>query len=221
MFSALIPGYGVPKDILKDTNYNSYLSICFNTLFHKYHNQKGTIIFSGGYTDCYPPYQRTEAREMKRWFEQQKKIAEKACEKKLNWIFKTDNKSLTSVENIFNVKPFVSQKSNILIFCDATRALRMKKFATEILGKNIAKIIPVDFDTSNNRYKLDAIAWREKEDLRLSLKAVLDPKLLKIRREFAKRKLEIMREYGAEKGHEKLPEILKELNVEFKEKYSL
>lgn len=69
--SFLIPGYGVPKNILKDENYNFYLKIILNAIFDltvKKKQEKSVIIFSGGKTDCYRPYKRTEADEMIKLF---------------------------------------------------------------------------------------------------------------------------------------------------------
>lgn len=219
MFTALIPGYGVPKDILTDRNYNSYLAVCFNTLFDRFRDDEGTIVVSGGPTDCYPPFERTEANEMERWLETQIRLAEMHSSTKLRWTIKTDNEALTTIENVLYFKPVIIPSSEIVVFADKTRADRMNRFVEEVLDEK-AEVIPVDFDTSTNRYNSEAIVLREQRDLEFSLKAINDPRLLEIRREFAKRKVEEIRKLGAEKGHEKLPEILERLYQEFKEKYN-
>ena len=93
-FAALIPGYGVPRDLFKDVNYRAYLSLCFNALFEKYQDARGTIVLSGGATDCFRPYRRTEAHEMRRWFQHQKALTEKIIKKELRWKLVEDRKAL-------------------------------------------------------------------------------------------------------------------------------
>lgn len=217
-FVALIPGYGIPKDILKDKNYQTYLTICFNTLFDAYHNQEGDIVFSGGATDCHPPYKRSEGGEMKHWFEKQIIPAEKNLGRRLKWKLKVEKKSLTTIENVLFFKPFVKDIKNILVFVDKTRTGRMKKFVKAVLGKNV-KVIPVDFDASGNRYNVDFIKWREPEDLKVGLAALEDPEIMKLRRDFAKKKLAVIRKHGYEKGNKKLPDIIKQLYNEYQRKH--
>ncbi len=115
MFTALIPGYGIPEDIFKDCNYNTYLTGCFNRLFDEYRGAEGVIVFSGGCTDCYSPYKRTEAREMKKWFEKQMKHIRQAAGVRLQWRMKTENRSLSTLENVLFFKPFVQPRSEVIV----------------------------------------------------------------------------------------------------------
>ena len=67
----LILGYGIPKNISKDGNYNFYLKIVFNRIFEitiKKCLIEPLVILSGGKTDCFSPYARTEAEEMTKLF---------------------------------------------------------------------------------------------------------------------------------------------------------
>lgn len=216
-FTALIPGYGVPKNILTDRNYGAYLSVCFNTLFDKYRDAAGTVFVSGGHTDCFPPYKRTEAREMRRWFLRQKSTAERAYGRPLRWRIVMDYHALTTIENMLNFSKIVRPHTDIVVFIDKTRAARMRRFAKAAL-KRQARIVPVDFDTSLNRYQIEAIADRERVDLKFSLMALKDPKVMKLRRDFAKEKLKIMRKLGPKKGHEQLARILTELKKKYMKK---
>lgn len=59
----IIPGYGIPKDILKDEPYRKYLGLVFNHIYQICLNKdenKPVIIFCGGNTDIFKPYTRTE-----------------------------------------------------------------------------------------------------------------------------------------------------------------
>lgn len=67
----LVFGYGVPKNILKDENYNFYLKIVFNKIYDlvvKNKIYKPITICCGGETDMFKPYKRTEADEMIKLF---------------------------------------------------------------------------------------------------------------------------------------------------------
>ncbi len=59
----LVFGYGVPKNIIKDENYNFYLKMVFNQIYNlevKYKSDSPLIICSGGKTDCFKPYKRND-----------------------------------------------------------------------------------------------------------------------------------------------------------------
>jgi len=63
----LIFGYGIPKNILKNENYNFYLKMVFNRIYDiivKTKVRKPLVICSGGKTDIFKPYNRTEAEEI-------------------------------------------------------------------------------------------------------------------------------------------------------------
>lgn len=218
-FVALIPGYGVPKDILTDKNYATYLAPCFNMLFDTFRDTQGTIVVSGGRTDVFPPYRRTEAGEMKRWLVAQIALARKASGMRLPWKIALDTRALTSVENVINFKPFVSRDATTIIFGDKTRMARLKKFFRAVAPRHPFTAVPIDFDMSTNRYRLDHLEKRESTDLKFGLEAITNPKVRNIRREFAQKKLKMMREIGPG-SHEQLPEILEKLKNEFAKKYA-
>ena len=215
-FAALIPGYGVPRDLFKDVNYRAYLSLCFNALFEKYRDARGTIVLSGGATDCFRPYRRTEAHEMRRWFQHQKALTEKIIKKELRWKLVEDRKALTTVENILYFgRRTASRRANVIIFVEQTRANKMKIFSKQIFKKRRVEVLPIDFDISSNRYRTQAALRREKTDLKISLHAIHDPSVLKFRRKIAKEKIGLLRQYGPTEGYRRLPKILDQLEKKY------
>lgn len=85
----LVFGYGIPKDILKDENYNFYLKMVFNQIYNlviEKNIDNPVIICSGGKTDMYKPYKRTESTEMTKLF---KSIAKRPFLKQVtkDWLF--------------------------------------------------------------------------------------------------------------------------------------
>lgn len=215
IFSALICGYGVPKNILEDKNYHAYLIACFNCLFDHHQNDRGVIVLNGGPTDCYKPYRRTEAGEIAKWLQKKKIAVEKLTGKKLPWKIISKPKSLSSVENLLNFKPLA--QGTKIIFCEQIRSPRIKKLANKIFGRQ-TKIIPIDFDASARRYSPLRTKQSEQDFLRMELRAVNDPNALKTIRNFMKKKLTIMRRYSAKEAHRRLPEILEQLHQELKVK---
>jgi len=197
IFSALVCGYGIPKDIMTDKNYFSFLTQIFNFLFDRFADTAGTIVLSGGPTDCFPPFKRTEAREMKRWFAEKIKIIEKETNQKIPWKFILDNKALSTLENLVNFKPFA--KGEAIIFAEKTRTDRIKKLA-KIIFKNQVKCIFFDFDGSFARYHKEAIQIREKNALAVHLAAVKDREKIKNIRQAVQKRLSLMRKHGAEEG---------------------
>ncbi|MEK7606775.1 MAG: hypothetical protein AAB444_01065 [Patescibacteria group bacterium] len=74
----LIFGYGVPKDIFKDENYNFYLKTVFNRIYDRVTEgkiKKPVILCGGGKTDCYKPSKHVQA--VRQWWEGKLKEIEK------------------------------------------------------------------------------------------------------------------------------------------------
>lgn len=220
-FSALICGYGVPKNIFDDKNYHAYLTACFNQLFDNFCNQPGIIVVNGGPTDCYRPYRRTEAGEIAKWLIKKKTETEKMIGKKLAWQIISQPKSLSSVENLLNFLPFTKEAEQILIFCEKIRWSRIKKLMAVLCRskqnrcQNKIKIIPIDFDGSARRYTPLRTTQSEKKFLKMELAAIEDLVAREKLRKFMKEKLKIMRKYSAEEAHRRLPKILEKLHQKF------
>jgi hypothetical protein len=207
-FTALICGYGVPKDIFTDLHYNAYLRQVVNELFDRY-KTSGTIVLNGGRTDLFKPYRRTEAGEMARWFTRNAPRP---------WKIVAKPKSLTTVENLLNVSAEARTKNEMLSFCEYTRAPRIRRLIREIPKLRRAKVIAIDFDGSPRRYEPMRTRQSEKEFLQLELAALRDQKSLAHLRQFAKKKLAIMRQYSPEEAHRRLPQILEQLHAEYRSK---
>ena len=210
----LVFGYGVPKNILKDENYNFYLKMVFNKIYDlvvKNKIAKPVIIFSGGKTDCHKPYKRNEADEMIKLFGT---LGKKPLLKKTtkNWIFLSEKRSLSTLENFLRCKEIILKrkikKANLYIFCEQTRVERVKILAGKIFDRNYnSHIVPIDFDISSNRY-LDSkfIAEKEQEELRCALWASKNPENLKKHHKLFGEKIKFLRKTGAKKHEEAVRE---------------
>jgi hypothetical protein len=182
----LVFGYGVPKNILKDENYNFYLKMVFNKIYDiviKNHIYNPIIITCGGKTDMFKPYDRTEADEIIRFFKtfiRERPFLNSVTE---NWQFISENKSLSTLENLLNSLDIVQKRdipeANFYIFCEQTRQKRIKVLAKQILDKYNFTVFPIDFDTSPNRYlPIEYLAEKENKELQHSLWALQSPENL-------------------------------------------
>jgi len=194
----LVFGYGVPKNILKDENYNFYLKIVFNRIY----SFVVIIITCGGKTDMLKPYKRTEADEMIKLFSAF--INERPFLKPItkNWLFVSENKSLSTLENLLNSNKIIQKrkikKANFFIFCEETREKRIKVLAKKILDKNYNfLVVPIDFDVSANRYlPVEYLAKKESAELKHSLWALQNPENLKKHHKVFEEKFEYFRKVG-------------------------
>jgi len=198
-------GYGVPKNILKDENYNFYLKMVFNKIYSfvvKNKIDKPIIITCGGKTDMLKPYKRTEADEMIKLFSTL--IKERPFLKLMtkNWLFIPENKSLSTLENLLNSNKIIQKrkikKANFFIFCEQTRERRIKILAKKILDKNYNfLVVPIDFDVSANRYlPIEYLAKKENVELKHSLWALQSPENLKKHHKVFEDKFEYLRKAG-------------------------
>ncbi|NQU83391.1 MAG: hypothetical protein HQ536_01640 [Parcubacteria group bacterium] len=200
----LVFGYGIPRNILKDENYNFYLKMVFNRVYNivlKNKINNPLIICSGEKTDMVRPYKRTEAEEMVRLF---KHINKKPFLKDItrNWLFVPEKKSLSTLENFLNCKQLIEKrkikKANFYIFCEQTREKRIKILAKKILNKNYNfKVIPIDFDISTNRYLSPKfLAKKEGAELKHSLWVLQSPENLKKHHKVFADKIKYFRKAG-------------------------
>jgi len=201
----LVFGYGIPKEILKDENYNFYLKMVFNKIYDftsKDRLSKTLIIFCGGKTDTFRPYERTEADEMKRFFVEiiKKRPFLEPISKK--WIFISERESLSTLENLLNGKKSIQKrkikKVNLFIFCEQTRGKRIEIMSRRVFGGDYKiKVLPIDFDVSPNRYlPPNFLAEKEKTEIEHALWALRDPENLKKHHAIFEEKFEYFRELG-------------------------
>lgn len=206
----LILGYGVPKDIFQDFEYRAYLAAAFNRIFEDARSSKeGSIcvIFSGGRTDMFKPYRRSEAGEMRRYFDF---LAKRECVKSdaRKWQLIAEAAALSSMENLINSKKLIETKElkgrHITIFCEYTRRNRIRKLARLIFGPGYGiEVFPVDFSISANRYlPADYIRNKERKAIDFDLWALKNEENFgKYHRNFIE-KFNFLRSYGSDRKQE-------------------
>ncbi len=193
----IISGFGMPKDILKDENYNFYLKMVFNRIWDrvlKDNPDNVCIVFTGGKTSPFDE-KLSEAGEMKRFW-MQKMIKERAfiAKKVRKWKIWTERRALSSYENLAFSKDllirklsesgvkFGKEKIKIFIFTEWTRQRKVRYFAKQVFHPKYfsTQIIGIDFDISPNRY-LDPeyIKQKEKVDIKLTNWAMQSPENFK------------------------------------------
>jgi hypothetical protein len=228
----LVFGYGIPKNILKDENYNFYLKMVFNHIYNLV-IQKGIsspiVICSGGKTDMFKPYQRTEAEEMIKLL---KKLVKRPFLKTAtqDWLFLEEKESLSTLENFINCKTLLKKKkitkANVYIFCEKTREKRVRVVGKEVFGKSFNfQVMPVDFDNSANRYIApELIAKKERIELKHSMWALENTQNLKKHHKLFKEKIDYLRKAGPGAHTESVKkwweEKLKEIDAVTRNKYS-
>ncbi len=197
----LIFGYGVPKNIFLDENLTVYLKQVFNRIYdHTVENpstSEPVIVFSGGKTDLFNPYKRTEADEMIRFF---KKLCTRPFVKNITkkWFLISEKKALSTLENFLFSREIVYKKNllkaNIYIFCEQSREQRIKALGKKLLPGFIVKVIPIDFDTSGHRYlDKDFLKKKEETELQHSLWALENPQHVKEHHKIFQKKIELLR----------------------------
>lgn len=196
----LINGYGVPKSILKDENYLLYLKLAFNRIFTQAAGQSALIILSGGPTDMWPPYRRTEAAEMGKLF-RQLMMRPMVRPQTKRWKVMLENRSLSTLENILFVKKKLPRRLRplaITIFGEVTRKKRMEILARRVFaGAGDICVAALDFDQSPARYQdLDLINKKEILQIKHDLLALKSPTALRHHHQFFVDKLAFFRSYG-------------------------
>jgi len=206
----LILGYGIPADIFIDLEYRCYLNSIFNSVFEYAQKNKDTklrIIFSGGKTDMIPPYKRSEAGEMKKYFDFLcKRDFVKNSTKK--WSLLVDTRALSTMENIFNSKKIIEAKkidcNRVGIFCEFTRKNRITKLAKMIFGSKYKfEIFTIDFSISANRYLgADYLLKKEQEAFKFDSWALKSEENFKIYHKNFSDKFKFLRSYGPDRHQE-------------------
>jgi hypothetical protein len=207
----IISGYGIPKDILKDEPYRKYLGFTFNKIYQICLDKKDKepiIIFTGGPSDVFKPYKRTEAQEMKKLF---LNYAKRDFVRKhtKTWKYKTENKSLCTIENIIYSDSLVKNirgKKFFYLFCEYTRRNKVKTFAKKIIKKNF-KVIDLDFDLSANRYlEPEFLHKKESFSVKYELKTLTDQKFKKQFHKTLEDRLDFFRKQGPKKHRKAIEE---------------
>jgi hypothetical protein len=206
----LVNGYGVPKDIIKDDNYRHYLNAVFNTVYEACvrDNIQPIIIFSGGKTDMFKPYRRTEAGEMAKYF---KLLAKRPFVAKVTktWKCELESRALSSLENMLFARELLKKKyprvqSGTVVF-EHTRTKRIHAVGKKVFaGFKELTFLPVDFDVSKVRYDLQLVDDKEAYALKMDLWSLESPKNLKLHHEVFADKVKTLRQAGPEHHQEAL-----------------
>lgn len=205
----LINGYGVPKDILTDRSYHSYLGQVFNYLWDNHRSKKLTIVLCGGHTDMQRPYHRTEAGEMQKW------LTPRIKQLKLDkfWKVKTITSGLSALDNLLAAKKLVG-KDSILYFCEHTREKKSNVLVRRIYGSR-GKVMAIDFDTSAPRYDIATREAMETEDLKHCLRALKSPVWAQKLRAANEMKIEVLRKTPPSVRAREIDRITRQLRKEF------
>lgn len=153
MKSFIICGYGIPEDIRKDENYQTYLHVVFNRIYALAKNEEALIIPCGGPTSCTPPYSGTEAEKIGAYLEELRD-REVLHGSGKDWRIVLEDTSLSSLENFLFAKRIIEENDgeDIVAFCEATRIKRNSETVNKIFGTEKVRIEGIDFDISKNRY---------------------------------------------------------------------
>lgn len=191
-----ILGYGVPKNILQDATYGHYLSTAAKYI-HKCEakgNVQPVVILSGGRTDCFVPYKRTEAGEMKRYFNKNKRTNFSS------WKCMEEKSSLSTLENFIHCAAIIKKhrlpKQSLVVFCEKSRLRRVRILAHRVLkGCSEIRVVPVSFGKTTRSEK-KFIQKKESRELRHALDALKSKRRLMQHHEFFKKKFVFLRKAG-------------------------
>ncbi|NQV90409.1 YdcF family protein [Candidatus Uhrbacteria bacterium] len=195
----LICGYGVPKDIHTDINYQTYLHLAFNTMFRACPGKPCDIVVCGGPTNIETPYTQTEAAVMSAHLEELK--ARPAMRGQADtWNISLEDTSLSSLENLLFASQLMQYKGlegQVTIFCELSRAERIAQTGKEIFKE--VHVEPIDFDITQNRY-LDPAIIQKKEAAALqdALWTLQNPERLPAHHLFFEKKMEWFRAQHAQ-----------------------
>lgn len=191
----IVLGYGIPDNILEDKNYNTYLSLVFNTIYKDIITSETdcNLVLCGGNSDIVPPYARTEAGELAKWFQKLMALPELIPFSSHIHIVE-ENTSYSTLENMVNAKEVCKDMGDVTLFCEYTRKERVSVVAQNVLGPSFKEVIDIDFDVSPNRYmKPDLIAEKEQKSLMHDLWALKSPENLKRHHELYKGRIDFIR----------------------------
>ena len=216
----LILGYGVPEDIFKDGNYARYLKAALDNFLKKENDRRnGLIVFSGGMTDMFEPYERSESREMKRYFES----LLKGTAVTQNWKILNEEASLSTLENLIFTKDLLEREEvlceTLTIFFEITREKRVRTLAKKVFPEANITFIAIDFDQTSNRYlDREFIQKKEAAALKQDIKAIEGPEYRKRYHELLEEKFSLLRHTELSKREEVLREWWKnEIRISNKE----
>lgn len=194
MKAFIVNGYGVSRNIFEDDNYKHYLRSVFNYIFNEVRDNETVVIFSGGPTNCRPPYDGTEAGQMGEFFESLMQNASKVIDLH-KWKLEVEEEALSTLENIVLSERILRgyDIDEIVIFCEHTREMRVRAIGQEVFQKKI-RVVSIDFDISINRYvDKEEIETRERSVLEESLWALQNEDNMRRHHRIFKEKLDLIK----------------------------
>lgn len=224
----LVLGYGVPDDVFSDANYTTYLRVVLNLIWGDKASNK-IVLFAGGRTDMRPPYRRTEAGEILKFFRKWARRRE-VRDTVESWHVASNPLSLSTPESL---SWFVEYLNNVdfdrtVVFCEKTRRQRVEELMRQLVGaepvrKGLMLVLGIDFDVSANRYRPpDEIKEREAAELDLDTWALESPVHLDRHRQLREERLKFLRAAGPKRHvqaiqdwEQREPEVRERLGISF------
>lgn len=142
---AIIMGYGVPPDILKDGNYTRYLKAALDKVILP--KKVTRLVLCGGHTNIHY-LEKTEAAEMLRLMQHllPATAATLVCDMVAD--------SLTGWENLEGAAAKVNDARDVYILCEKTRAAKVWLTAKLTLPRNThIEVVGIDFDATRTWQK--------------------------------------------------------------------
>jgi hypothetical protein len=158
MKAFIIPGYHLPNNIENDEKYIKYFDFACKEIVRISNSEKVLVILSGGNIDMDKPFDRILSKVMLPLF---KSYIDKY---NINCLVKTEEKSLSSLENLIYSKDILDEfKENLetYIFCDKQRLERSKILADKVFNNPIM----LGVDISHDLEKQNADLVNKKEEL--------------------------------------------------------
>lgn len=174
-----------------------------------------TIVPVGGKTDMHPPYRRTEAGEIAKWFSPRIR----ALGLTSRWQVKPIATELSALEDMLAAAKQYPRGS-IVYFCEWTRLKKMRALAKRIFGAR-ATVIGIEFDGSAPRYDSRGRTALEREDLAYSLAALEDPAWRRALRAATEEKIRVLRATPARIRATEVDRIARRIRREFRKRYEL
>ncbi len=167
----IVPGYHLPKDINNDQTYMKYFDYVCIEIKKISNDEKVLIVLSGGNIDMDEPFDKILSKEMMKLFEKYK------TKYNLNCLIKTEEKSLSSLENLLYSRDIIDEfndKNEIYIFSDTQRLSRMKVLADNVFDN--PKMLGIDLSQSEEKQNADTVNKKEELATKFSLWALRSEK---------------------------------------------
>lgn len=210
----IVPGYHLPKDISKDEVYKIYFNyVCQEIKKTCLNGEKITVLLSGGNIDMDQPFDRILSKEMKESF------LATSNSYNLNCILFTEEKSLSSIENLIYSKEIIDEIEGdklIYIFSDLQRAKRTQLTA-DIIFKDY-KLLTIDLSSKEERNNQEIVEKKENLALNFSLWALKNKDNLEEFKQVYVDKFKLLRNVSADKRKETEINWWKDMILKYQDK---